>query len=119
MGDSDNITRGKKRQNKDDGKKTNTNTLVKGLKKKHTDTKLDAIKDQDRVTKKNKKFVKRIKTDALTKSRCRSNQVHYDLNNSTVAQLDDLPKLPIKKGSRYDKKSNSGHNKEKRINQDW
>ena len=34
MGDSDNITRGKKRQNKDDGKKTNTNTLVKGLKKK-------------------------------------------------------------------------------------
>ena len=72
MSDSDNIiTRGKKRQNKDDGKKTNTNTLVKGLKKKkkHIDTKLDAIKDQDRVTEKNKKFVKRIKTDALTKSR--------------------------------------------------
>ena len=62
MSDSDNITRGKKRQNKDDGKKTNTNTLVKGLKKKHIDTKLDAIKDQDRVTEKNKKFVKRIKT---------------------------------------------------------
>ena len=36
MSDSDNIiTRGKKRQNKDDGKKTNTNTLVKGLKKKN------------------------------------------------------------------------------------
>ena len=71
MSDSDNIiTRGKKRQNKDDGKKTNTNTLVKGLKKKkNIDTKLDAIKDQDRVTEKNKKFVKRIKTDALTKSR--------------------------------------------------
>ena len=71
MSDSDIIiTRGKKRQYKDDGKKTNTNTLVKGLKKKkHIDTKLDAIKDQDRVTEKNKKFVKRIKTDALTKSR--------------------------------------------------
>ena len=50
ISDSDNIiTRGKKRQNKDDGKKTNTNTLVKGLKKKkHIDTKLDAIKDQDK-----------------------------------------------------------------------
>ena len=71
MSDSDIIiTRGKKRQYKDDGKKTNTNTLVKGLKKKkNIDTKLDAIKDQDRVTEKNKKFVKRIKTDALTKSR--------------------------------------------------
>ena len=35
MSDSDIIiTRGKKRQYKDDGKKTNTNTLVKGLKKK-------------------------------------------------------------------------------------
>ena len=71
MSDSDIIiTRGKKRQYKDDVKKTNTNTLVKGLKKKkNIDTKLDAIKDQDRVTEKNKKFVKRIKTDALTKSR--------------------------------------------------
>ena len=37
MSDSDIIiTRGKKRQYKDDGKKTNTNTLVKGLKKKKT-----------------------------------------------------------------------------------
>ena len=71
MSDSDIIiTRGKKRQYKDDGKKTNK-YFSEGAekKKKHIDTKLDAIKDQDRVTEKNKKFAKRIKTDALTKSR--------------------------------------------------
>ena len=72
--------------------KTNTNTLVKELKK-HFDMKLNAIKDQDQFKKKNKKFAKRIKADAQTKSRYRSNQVQYDLNNSTVAQLDDLSKL--------------------------
>ena len=55
--------------------------------------KLNAIKDQDQFKKKNKKFAKRIKADAQTKSRYRSNQVQYDLNNSTVAQLDDLSKL--------------------------
>ena len=72
MSDSDIIiTRGKKRQYKDDGKKNKHKYFSEGAekKKKHIDTKLDAIKDQDRVTEKNKKFVKRIKTDALTKSR--------------------------------------------------
>ena len=92
MSDSDIIiTSGKKRQYLKDGK-TNTNTLVKELKK-HFDTKLNAIKDQDQFKKNNKKFAKRIKVNAQTKSRYRSIQVQYDLNNSTVAQLDDLSKL--------------------------
>ena len=55
------------------------------------------LKDQDQFKEKNKKFAKRIKADAQTKSRYRNNQVQYDLNNSTVAQLDDLSKLRIKK----------------------
>ena len=73
------------------------------------------LKDQDQFKEKNKKFAKRIKADAQTKSRYRNNQVQYDLNNSTVDQLDDLAKLRIKKGSWNDKKSNGGHKKQKWI----
>lgn len=50
----------------------------------------------------NEKLAKRIKTDPQPKLLYRSNQVQYEFNNSTVAQLDDVSNLlkkSIKKGS--------------------
>ena len=76
-------------------KNPNTNTFEKKLKK-YFDTKLDAIKDQ--FTEKNGRLARRMKTDAQPKLCYSYDQVQHDLNNSTVAQLDDLLML-IKKQS--------------------
>ena len=61
----------------------------------------------------NEKLAKRTKTDPQPKLPCRSNQVQYEFNISTVTQLDDvsnlLKKKSMKKGSWNDKKSNGGH----------